>query len=324
MAADEPVAEAETENVLATEETTTGTETVTETAETSGTVAEGITWSLADGVLTISGTGAMPDYDDATYAPWYSLKDSITSVVIGSGIIRVGARSFPSYGLTDIQLPEGVLTVGDDAFVDYEGTELILPSTLQDAGSDAFAFANNIIDLYIPKAFLGDVASAFGSCGSLMEIGVDENNSVYAAIDGMVLSKDLSTLILAPCGRDVIEIPYGVTTIEHSALWASHAVEIVVPDTVNELYVAAFYTCESLASISLPEGITNIPVRCFGYDSSMETITLPSTLQSVGNAAFRDCSAVKTVTFRGTKAQWAAITWGTENEYVQNCVYGTK
>lgn len=60
--------------------------------------AEGssVTATLKDGVLTISGTGRMKDYtnSDEGAAPWYSLKDSITSLVIEEGVTYIGNNAF--------------------------------------------------------------------------------------------------------------------------------------------------------------------------------------------------------------------------------------
>ena len=39
---------------------------------TSGSFGEGLTWTLSEeGTLTISGTGAMPDYGSYSVVPWY-------------------------------------------------------------------------------------------------------------------------------------------------------------------------------------------------------------------------------------------------------------
>ena len=53
-----------------------------------------VTWELTDGntVLTIGGSGAMPDFKiaEGLYAPWYSERETITTVKIGSGVTRIG------------------------------------------------------------------------------------------------------------------------------------------------------------------------------------------------------------------------------------------
>ena len=48
-----------------------------------------ITWSLSDGILTLSGEGGTYDYN-AQAAPWYSRREEVTSVEIDSHIYYLG------------------------------------------------------------------------------------------------------------------------------------------------------------------------------------------------------------------------------------------
>ena len=60
-------------------------------AETSGTTGD-CEWELDDGNLTISGNGAMEDYDFVDHlAPWGK---SITKVEIKDGVTRIGDNAF--------------------------------------------------------------------------------------------------------------------------------------------------------------------------------------------------------------------------------------
>lgn len=52
-------------------------------AETSGTCGSNLTWEFSDdGKLTISGTGTMRNYISEKDVPWYSVRESIETVVI--------------------------------------------------------------------------------------------------------------------------------------------------------------------------------------------------------------------------------------------------
>ena len=55
---------------------------------------ENVTYELVGGTLTISGTGAMYDYDSFTDTPWYFDKSYIDEVVIGSGVTHIGDHAF--------------------------------------------------------------------------------------------------------------------------------------------------------------------------------------------------------------------------------------
>lgn len=61
----------------------------------SGSCGSNVTW-IFDGedTLTVNGSGAMENYSDSAECPWYSSKNSIKSVVIGSGVTSVGSYAF--------------------------------------------------------------------------------------------------------------------------------------------------------------------------------------------------------------------------------------
>ncbi|SDB52958.1 hypothetical protein SAMN02910263_02670, partial [Butyrivibrio sp. INlla16] len=75
----------------------------------SGTCGEGLTWTLENGTLTISGTGKMTDYVGGNHAPWYNDRNNINKVVICDGVTSIGAWAFwQCESLTSISIPEGV------------------------------------------------------------------------------------------------------------------------------------------------------------------------------------------------------------------------
>ena len=104
-----------------------------------GTCGENLTWNLNGGVLIISGTGKMDDYDDKnSLPPWYRKK--VTSAVLEEGITDIGDWAFCyCSSLTSIILPEGVTSIGDDAFYDCTSlTSITLPEGLISIGNSAF------------------------------------------------------------------------------------------------------------------------------------------------------------------------------------------
>ena len=78
------------------------------------------------------------------------------------------------------------------------------------------------------------------------------------------------------------------------SMCASMDSEIVIPDTYNDMPV------------------TGIGDSAFWRCSSLTSITIPSSVTSIGFSAFNDCYNLKTITFKGTEAQWNAITKGTD------------
>ena len=59
-----------------------------------GSCGDNATWELNGGVLTIKGTGAMADYSNSGYQPWSIYRNDITTIVVNSGITRIGKYAF--------------------------------------------------------------------------------------------------------------------------------------------------------------------------------------------------------------------------------------
>lgn len=88
------------------------------------------TWQLSSGisakfsdngnygyVLTVSGSGKMPDYNSAKDTPWYGKSGRITQIVIEQGITYVGSNSFAEcVAVKSVALPQSVTKVGKNAF----------------------------------------------------------------------------------------------------------------------------------------------------------------------------------------------------------------
>ena len=104
---------------------------------------EDIAWTLySDGLLTISGRGAM--YDCGDYSEFYRMRDSIRSVVIEPGVSRICSYAFPyCTRMTSITIPNSVGVISAFAFVGCTGlTSVSVPCSL--GGEPAFAFCTSI------------------------------------------------------------------------------------------------------------------------------------------------------------------------------------
>ena len=84
----------------------------------SGTVNDTINWAIdMNGNLTITGTGAMPDYAKIEDRPWHDYRTLATTITVGEGITSVGKLAFNSFtGLERVTLSDTVTTLGYDSF----------------------------------------------------------------------------------------------------------------------------------------------------------------------------------------------------------------
>ena len=163
-------------------------------AQVGDTIANGITgactWTLTSNntlppsfTLTISGTGAMRDYDDDGYksnaAPWHSWRDIINTLVIEQGVTSIGAYAFhhflggdvllngSSYPLASITIPASVTSIGSHAFYQCSDlTSVTIPSSVTSIGSYAFYLCSSLTSVTIPASVTAIGSSAFYGCRS--------------------------------------------------------------------------------------------------------------------------------------------------------------
>ena len=105
---------------------------------TGGSCGENVTWTLdADtGVLTISGTGDMEDYASDSDVPWYSQRDTVTTVIMTDGVTSIGYDAFYGCGsLTDVTIGDDVISIVDYAFAECGSlASLIIPDSVTSVG----------------------------------------------------------------------------------------------------------------------------------------------------------------------------------------------
>ena len=291
-------------------------------AATSGTCGENLTWTLENGVLTISGTGEMEDYT-AGSTPWNEIRQNIVSVVIASGVTSVGDRAFYECGsLTSVTIQSNIKTIGDSAFWSCgKLTTINFPESLKSIGDYAFIYCDSLTSIAFPDGvevignsiFLcahglksvsigSSVASigtdVFEGCDALQSIRVASNNTTYASVDGVLFNKVKTELICYPSGKldTSYEIPAGVVQINDGAfMYCGNLENVSVPTGVKRIGSRSFYGCHDLTNVNVPSGVVSIGESAFGNCGSLTSITIPRGVTNIGNSAFHFCRQLTTV-----------------------------
>lgn len=111
----------------------------------SGSCGDGLTWSLENYTLTITGSGEMEDG-----SPWEDYKTKIDHVVLTGGVTKVGAESF--YGcdrLETVDFGDALVEIGEKAFYGCEDIEYIhLPKTFRTFGAQSFRGCDSLKYVY--------------------------------------------------------------------------------------------------------------------------------------------------------------------------------
>lgn len=66
--------------------------------------------------------------------------------------------------------------------------------------------------------------------------------------------------------------------------------------TVTAIGDSAFYSCDSLITVSIPDSVTAIGKSAFEKCGSLTTVSIPDSVTTIGNGAFSECDSLTTVT----------------------------
>ena len=257
----------------------------------SGTCGDNLTWTLEDGVLTISGTGKMKGYypsNNDTTAPWGEYCSSIKSVVIGDGVTSIGYGAFYNCSnLTSVTIPDSVSSIGNSAFRGCSSlTSVTIPDSVTSIGLWAFENCSSLTSVTIPDSVTSIGNSAFYGCSSLTSVTI--GNSVRSI--GVRVFYNCSSLTS-------VTIPDSVTSIGLCAFEnCSSLTSVTIPDSVTGIGSGAFENCSSLTRVTIPDSVTSIGDSAFSGCSSLTSVTIPDSVTSISNYAFYNCSSLTSMT----------------------------
>ena len=139
------------------------------------TESDGLTWTLYEnGTLTISGTGAMKDYNiNDTQSPVIN-HQNVKKVVVEDGITNVGNYAFYfCENLTSLTLPDSITSIGDSAFDTCRGlTNITIPEGVTNIGDCAFYDCSNLTSITIPDSVTSIGNGVLEACSSLKTISI--------------------------------------------------------------------------------------------------------------------------------------------------------
>lgn len=255
----------------------------------SGKCGNNANWTLtADGTLTISGSGAISDMNEAL-ENWNGLDEYVKKIVIQSGITAIGNYAFHNF---------------------QEVREVSIPSSVTSIGEGAFGLCTKLIEINIPNSVTSLGSGVFTNCFSLKEATLPNGIKTvpYGAFENCAQLKSIT-------------IPNGVTAIEGNAFLACYGLRsVVLPDTLKSIGAVAFasaFDAEADLKITIPSSVTEVGIKCFAWSNvkevvwnantetldywmfylchNLEKITISDSVTVIGESAFQDCNLLTDV-----------------------------
>lgn len=263
----------------------------------SGQCGNNLTWTLNGGVLTISGTGAMWDWDNE----WYGFcgvldqADEVTSVVVESGVTSIAYEAFNWLeNMTSVTIPKTVTAIGCSAFL--VGCDAL--TTINYAGTTSqWKKISSTLSLPLATKVVcsnGTVTPALsGKCGKNVSYSISDDGvltiSGTGAMNNFTYERDISDCPWhgVRYALKKIVVKEGVTSIGSYAFSFDLSVtDVTLPSSLKAIGNDAFLGCHGLTSVVIPEGVTSIGAYAFWRCTSLQTITVPASATKFGDHAF--------------------------------------
>lgn len=226
-----------------------------------GTCGTSLNWQLENGVLTISGTGAMHDYDVVRDTPpWDVFAHEVTKLIVEEGVSRIGSNAFRN--CTVLRYAE-------------------FPSTLAQVGQQAFY-----------QVFLSKINQTVREWSTVQ---IEENNDGFPFWDGtsflnkppIVASGILGEKVYWEMNQNGNAEIFGIGDMYYFWATASPFVDLPIESVVIGEGITSIGDCTFEA----------FPMATLA--NTLKSVIIPSSVKSIGVAAFRDCRALSSITFTG-------------------------
>lgn len=216
-----------------------------EVGATSGTTGD-CTWTLSDdGVLTISGNGAMEDYI-VQYGPVYMPPEDDDEIIPPTNNIHYAP--WKDLNVVEAVIENGVTNIGDYSFYCCDNLERVtVANSVTSIGDEAFYECNSLNSINVPDSVTEIGGSAFEKCSSL----------------------------------ESIVIPGGVTKIDdYTFRNCTRLADVTIPNTVESIGIGAFIYCEKLERITFTDSLTKVGTSAFMGCNSLTDVYYLGTEES--------------------------------------------
>lgn len=252
-----------------------------------------LNWELdTEGTLSISGSGAMNDFDYSSSSAWRESKTTIKTVELAIGITSIGNYAFEDCSiLSRVNLPDGLTAIGYRAFDGCKGlSSITIPQNVTRIEEGAFQYCTELTNIFIPSSVTSIGRAAFQSVPVVYYEGTTEQwNSAYQKNNNesfagflICLGDAEQTIDSGVCGDDTTWTidNKGVLTISGSGPMKNYTLMGTKPwDRYRN----------SIIQICIMEGVTQIGDYAFDNHRLVKEAVIPNSVNAIGSYAFDSC-----------------------------------
>ena len=234
---------------------------------------------------------------------------------------------------------DGYPVVGISSLGYGEFTSITVPDSVRFLAVGWCANVETVETITLGKSVGNIEYGMFRENTALREISVSADNPNYTSVDGVVYSKDMSTLVAYPLGKTgTYTVPAETTNIDilNDRIYDQISIEFAedsrsyvtvdgvtytadmkkvmfcdpkksgaytMPDSVEQINDRAFADCNKLETVRVSQNVTDIVYGAFADCTALRSITLPDTVQSIGKQAFANCTSLQAFTFPAAVSQ---------------------
>ena len=296
-----------------------------EESATSGKCGDNVYWSydLTTNTLTISGTGAMYNYNSSG-AHWYGYRKNILTVKIETGVTTIGDYAFNGCSsLTSVTIPDSVTTIGEAAFESCDSlTSVTIPNSVTTIGVEAFFYCSSLTSVTIPDSVTTIGKRAFQGCSSLTSVTIPNSVTIIEAAAFYSCSSLTSVTIpnsVISIGDDAFHVCSRLRSISVASGNLNYSskdgvlfdknkskliqypagnqrTEYTIPNSVTTIGNSAFSFCRSLTSVTIGNSVTIIGYAAFWACDRLTSVTIGNSVTTIGDHTFAGCSSLTSVT----------------------------
>lgn len=176
---------------------------------------------------------------------------SLRKVVIPNSVAKIGAGAFQGCAsLESIEIPDSIIDIERYAFAKCPKLRNItLPKHLSKIATGLFWQCSSLEGVVIPNSVKDIAGNAFCNVKSIKSFSVSESNQYFSSIDGILYSKDMTTLKRVPIAKNL------------------HFYRI--PETITKIGAYAFCGC-TVECVEIPSGVIEIGSRAFDFNQINE------------------------------------------------------